>query len=177
MHQSIIDEKKRIIKAGGIVLKEENNQKYIALHYRNNYKDWGFPKGHLEEGETLEECALRELEEETGLKANAVEYIGTTEIIEPKDFFKTKHFVSFQYRVRVKGRPEIVPEEREIADIRWMTLEVAAKQDDLASITRKTLDQMLSGEDCPDCVDLKTKWLRAKADYQNLQNLHLQMQS
>jgi 8-oxo-dGTP diphosphatase len=40
----------------------------VLLVHRAEYDDWSFPKGKLERGETLEECALREVEEETGLR-------------------------------------------------------------------------------------------------------------
>ena len=38
-----------------------------VLVIRDPYKKWGLPKGHTEDGETLEETALREVSEETGL--------------------------------------------------------------------------------------------------------------
>lgn len=40
----------------------------ILLVHRPRYDDWSFPKGKLDEGETLAECAVREVAEETGLR-------------------------------------------------------------------------------------------------------------
>lgn len=130
---------------------------------------WGIPGGHVDRGETLEAGALRELQEETGLEAESAEYVGYTEMIDPKDFHKPKHFVSFQFRVFVKGRPELRLEEREIVAYRWMTLEDARKQDDLNSIMIETLRRMSAESLREDHTDYKDKWMRAQADYQNLQ--------
>ena len=56
-----------VYKAGTILLDLTN--KKIALVYRNEQEDTSFPKGHLENGESLDVCAIRETEEET-LRAN-----------------------------------------------------------------------------------------------------------
>lgn len=52
--------------AGAIVYTDIDNERYylIIKDFHNNY---GFPKGHLEENETLQEAALREIKEEVGL--------------------------------------------------------------------------------------------------------------
>ena len=52
---------------GAVVYCKENNDiKYLLVCEHGGY--WGFPKGHMEEGETEQETALREIKEETGLE-------------------------------------------------------------------------------------------------------------
>jgi ADP-ribose pyrophosphatase len=53
--------------AGGIVYRIDRGEP-IFLLIRDSYKNWGFPKGHLEAGEQPDAAALREVEEETGLR-------------------------------------------------------------------------------------------------------------
>ena len=45
----------------------------------SKYKGWDFPKGHIELGESSEDAALREVEEETGVKAEIIEKVGATQ--------------------------------------------------------------------------------------------------
>ncbi len=52
--------------AGGVVVRLDEGQPLFLL-IRDSYKNWGFPKGHLEPGETPRAAALREVSEETGL--------------------------------------------------------------------------------------------------------------
>ena len=58
-------------KAGGVLLDLES--KKIALVFRRAKDGYSFPKGHVEEGETLEQCAVREIKEETGRKNHILE--------------------------------------------------------------------------------------------------------
>ncbi len=62
-YQSLLTDFVEVEAAGGIV---RNNHDEILMIYRNSRYD--LPKGHWEEGETIEECAVREVEEETGVK-------------------------------------------------------------------------------------------------------------
>lgn len=52
--------------AGGVVVRVDNGRPFFLL-IRDSHKNWGFPKGHLEPGETPGAAALREVNEETGL--------------------------------------------------------------------------------------------------------------
>ncbi len=54
--------------AGGVVVRREAGEARVALCHRPRYDDWSFPKGKLDPGETWEQAALREVEEEIGLR-------------------------------------------------------------------------------------------------------------
>jgi 8-oxo-dGTP diphosphatase len=54
--------------AGGMVVRDG----LVAVVHRPRYDDWTLPKGKLDKGETFEDAALREVEEETGLHARLV---------------------------------------------------------------------------------------------------------
>ena len=55
------------VSAGGIVFRRSTDGVARFLLIRDSYDNWGFPKGHLEDGETPSDAALRETTEETGL--------------------------------------------------------------------------------------------------------------
>lgn len=62
--------------AGGIVLRPDGDAEQVLLVHRPKYDDWSFPKGKLLDGEPEEAAALREVEEETGLRCRLDRHVG-----------------------------------------------------------------------------------------------------
>lgn len=73
-----------IEKAGCILLNKDS--KKICLVKRKDECGWEFPKGHLENGETLEECAIRETEEETLHLSHIIKEVILTEYTTMNDY-------------------------------------------------------------------------------------------
>jgi diadenosine hexaphosphate hydrolase (ATP-forming) len=68
------------ISGGGVVYRRGPDAALDVLLIKDSYGNWGFPKGHVEAGESLQETAMRESEEETGLRSlRAVEPLATTD--------------------------------------------------------------------------------------------------
>lgn len=57
---------------------------------------WSLPGGKLRFGERIEDCARRELEEETGIKAEEIEWLG---VVNDREALDNSHFVKFVYLV------------------------------------------------------------------------------
>ena len=113
--------KKTIVAAGGIVFNDENE---LLMIFRRG--KWDLPKGKLDEGETIEECAVREVEEETGL-SNIVlkEFVGKTlheyadEHIN-NDVIKETHW----YKMIAPGEQSLTPQATEgIEEAEWVSKE------------------------------------------------------
>ncbi|NPB05636.1 MAG: NUDIX hydrolase [Aquificae bacterium] len=88
---------RREFSAGGVVIKDKRE----VLLIKNPSGVWTFPKGHIEEGETKEEAALREVKEETNVDAEIVTYLGEISYFFTRGgvrVFKTVYFFLMRYR-------------------------------------------------------------------------------
>lgn len=142
---------KRTVSAGGVVRKVINDKIHIILtrpwepgsrgrrihgdmprfdrhslaeppQDRQRY-DWLLPKGHVEEGESIEEAALREVKEETGLKnVRRVKKLGVKERLSAeKDEYKTIHY--FLFDCEDDGKlPKFVKDDGNKLEPRWFPL-------------------------------------------------------
>jgi 8-oxo-dGTP diphosphatase len=68
--------------AGGVVVRSDGGRQQVAVVHRPRRDDWTFPKGHLEAGESPEEAALREVEEETALHCRSVRPVGRSRYVD-----------------------------------------------------------------------------------------------
>jgi 8-oxo-dGTP diphosphatase len=69
--------------AGGLIARQnERGQVEVLLVHRAHREDWTFPKGKAEPGESDEVCALREVEEETGLRCRLGRELPSTSYVD-----------------------------------------------------------------------------------------------
>lgn len=102
--------------AGGVV---ENEHHEILLIFRRG--KWDLPKGKLDPGETLEQCAVREVEEETGLRNVELKKQLTITYHTYDEFGKHILKDSHWYLMKVKGHQDLQPQtEEDIQEIRWV---------------------------------------------------------
>lgn len=107
--------------AGGVVLRRSRSGTLeTVLVHRPAYDDWTFPKGKLLRGETEEEAAVREVEEETGLRCQLGREVGTTSYRDPQGRQKTARYWEM---APIQGE---LAATNEVDEARWVPLEDAA---------------------------------------------------
>jgi 8-oxo-dGTP diphosphatase len=100
---------------GGVVVRPGESGPYVALVHRPKYDDWSFPKGKLDRGESFEEGALREVEEEIGLRCRLGRELSPTTYRDPKGRSK---IVRYWLMEPIEG--EFVPSD-EVDEMRWVS--------------------------------------------------------
>lgn len=112
---AVLDVSELIRAGGGIVIRTTPEGKpEIALVHRPRYDDWTFPKGKLQGGETDEQTAIREVEEETGLRCTLGRDLGT---ISYRDSLDRPKIVRY-WVMSVESEGLFTPNE-EVDEFRW----------------------------------------------------------
>jgi 8-oxo-dGTP pyrophosphatase MutT (NUDIX family) len=122
---------KRETSAGGVVFRlkpgADGASRPLFLLIRDSYRNWGFPKGHVEDGELPEAAALREVAEETGIRDVALR--GPVETIDWYFRFRGRliHKVCHFFLMET-DRAETAPQRAEgITACRWAPFDEACE--------------------------------------------------
>jgi 8-oxo-dGTP pyrophosphatase MutT (NUDIX family) len=122
---------KREFSAGGVVVRRLRGEWRMAAIRPGGKPDgvWALPKGLIGPGESPEETAMREVTEETGVRARSLGKLGDIRYVYTwagERIFKVVSFYLLRYQA---GRLGDIPPEHahEVAEARWLPLEEAPK--------------------------------------------------
>ncbi len=101
------------------------------------------PGGHVELGEHIEQAAIREAKEETGLDIYDLEFICFQEFIYDPAFWKKRHFLFFDYAARTDSLSVVLNDEAQ--EHVWVRLEAALRLP-LDSYTRVAVMKLMDGK-------------------------------
>jgi len=124
--------------AGGVLWRRGPNGPETLLIHRPRYGDWSFPKGKLKRGESDEEAALREVEEEVGVRASLGPELAGTSYRDLKGRQKTVRYWAIELP---EGAEPIAGDG--VDDWRWAALDDAAEELTWAR-DREVLDSLRS---------------------------------
>ncbi len=105
---------------------------------------WMIPGGHVDLGETVFDCVVREVKEEVGIDVVPEGVLVIGEDIFPQNFYRKAHFIYFETVCRTVGDSEIKPDGRETTEYKWFEPENALKSVDEPFIIR-TISKYISG--------------------------------
>lgn len=109
--------------AGGVVLRVGHGGHEVLVVHRVRYDDWSLPKGKLDRGEEHALAAVREVEEETGVRAQALEELSQVVYAVPEGWKRVRW-----YRMaHVAGDPADRPADREVDVARWVAVDEAPR--------------------------------------------------
>lgn len=109
-----------VLAGGGVVWRPTDKGVEVLLVHRPKYDDWTFPKGKLDPGETMEQGALREVEEETGLRCRLGPSLGITRYRDNRGRSKEVGYWAMTVRDG-RFRPNV-----EVDEVRWVRPKAAA---------------------------------------------------
>ena len=122
------------VSSGGVIFREERGVVEIALitpKGKKQGKIWCLPKGLIEKGESVKDAAIREVEEETGLRGKVIDRIERIQYWytirdEEGNAIKRLKTVYF-FLIRCIGG-DIGDHDDEVAEVRWMSIDEALEQ-------------------------------------------------
>lgn len=129
--------------AGGVVLRGEGGGLEVLMVHRVRHQDWSLPKGKLDPGEDAQAAAVREVEEETGVRCTLGAELPDITYPIPGDLKHVRWFLM----TAESGEPAYREPDREIDDARWIPVYEAPDlltYDRDVSLLRRVLDDRVS---------------------------------
>ena len=111
--QAVLEETPLVRAGGGVVWRcAPSAEVEVLVVHRPRYDDWSLPKGKCEPGESDEACAVREVEEETGLRCTLGDFVGSTHYPVREGLKEVRLFL-----MDSDGEPRA---QNEIDEVRWL---------------------------------------------------------
>jgi 8-oxo-dGTP pyrophosphatase MutT (NUDIX family) len=117
-------EQREKVAAGGVVLDRKGR---VLLVHRRRYDDWSFPKGGVDEGESLEQAALREVKEEAGVECEVIRQLSTSRYSFTTRKGETKLKVVYYFLMKITGG-QAFADGLETDEAIWCSVEEAANR-------------------------------------------------
>ena len=117
------------VSAGGVVYRREDDAIDLALAARRTRRGqlaWGLAKGAIEQGESDEQAAVREVREETGLEAEVEADLGDIRYFYVWEGVRVRKRVHF-FLMRATGG-DVADHDSEMEEVRWFSLRTAIKR-------------------------------------------------
>lgn len=102
----IMSEKSVRVGVGVLLRNEEGNYLFMKRQGSHGANTWAFPGGHIEFGETVEQAASRELEEELGIKIEPHDFVRLDAFTE--SFIEGKHYITLYVETETDQVPKIM---------------------------------------------------------------------
>ncbi len=117
------------VPVAGVVLKDEKDR-YLLVQEKqpNAYGLWNLPAGWIDEGETLQQAAVREAKEEVGLDVELTDQKPLVSVLN-----KSKNRMLNSFGARIIGG-QLTPQKEELLDAKWYSLEEVAELDKAGKI-------------------------------------------
>lgn len=112
------------ISAGGVIVKKIRGKDCCLVIHRAQMNDWSLPKGHQEKNESLQETAIREVRDESGITTKPTKYLGkftysvTDESIK-SIFLRTVHWFLMRYKSGKLRKKK----DKEVDKVIWVPLD------------------------------------------------------
>jgi nucleoside triphosphatase len=145
MHQDNLPHQQPAI-AVGVLISNSCGEVFLARSFTKWHGRWIIPGGHLEYGESLQDCVKRETREELGIELTDIEFIQVQEAPPPlEEYYKPeKHFIFVNFAARMaEDNAQITLQSSELQEFCFVDPQEALSKLQINSSTRRLLEKIV----------------------------------